>query len=302
MLKFDLIFVPWGSPFKAKLDINNFRTIGFNGPVAMYVRLLWLIVANNIKSVYCNEAGHIRYIILLARMFPRIKFVVHVRIIEDTTRIRKSFSNLHFLAISKVINNELSQPSQLFYDGYNFSELRSWKKAPSGICKIGIIGRITESKGIGIFTKQFFDSCGLDIEFHFFGDIDKYYEKSKVIQLLKGLNNVHFHGFIEDKSSIYSCIDVVVHVNEYEALGRIFFESLDFGIPFLGINRGGIAEIAHQINYPYVFHKDELHNLLYSFSTKEWEFNYQQLEISRKLALNNFSVEKYTTILNRLLT
>jgi hypothetical protein len=29
-----------------------------------------------------------------------------------------------------------------------------------------------------------------------------------------------------------------------EALGRIFFESLDYGIPFIGFKAGGIGEIA----------------------------------------------------------
>lgn len=44
--------------------------------------------------------------------------------------------------------------------------------------------------------------------------------------------NCKFHGFVNDKKQIYQSIDVLLHFNKVEALGRIVMEALDFGIPF----------------------------------------------------------------------
>lgn len=44
--------------------------------------------------------------------------------------------------------------------------------------------------------------------------------------------NCKFHGFVNDKKQIYQSIDILLHFNKVEPLGRIVMEALDFGIPF----------------------------------------------------------------------
>lgn len=39
-------------------------------------------------------------------------------------------------------------------------------------------------------------------------------------------------------------IDMLLHFNKVEALGRIYFEAIEHGIPLVGFNAGGINELA----------------------------------------------------------
>ncbi len=300
-LKFEFIFVPQSSLFKEKLDQSDFHTKGFTNLKFLYCGVLFKFFTSKIKTVYCNEAGHIRYIYNLAWLFPKVNFVVHVRILEDTVRIKHSLRNLKFVTISKTIQSGFQIASFDVYDGYHFSLLKNWHSLPSGKLVVGIVGRVTPSKGIGLFTNEFFQICGANLDFHFYGDIDSSLKISENMQLLRGQENVFFKGFVSEKTKIYPFIDVLLHVNENEPLGRIFFESLDFGIPFIGINKGGIGEIAEQINYPYVFEKNELAQVLSDLVEKRWTFNSQILENSRKNALEVFSIANYSEQIDKIL-
>lgn len=300
-LKFEFIFVPQFSLFKEKLDQSDFHTKGFTNLKLLYCRVLFKVVTSKVKTVYCNEAGHVRYINKIAWLFPKVNFVVHVRILEDTVRIKYSLRNLKFVTISQIIQQGLHIDSFNIYDGYHFSVLRNWHSLPSGKLVVGIVGRITPSKGIGLFTNEFFQICGANLEFHFYGDIDKDFHNQDVFRNLIVQENVILEGFITDKNQIYRGIDVLLHVNEFEPLGRIFFESLDFGIPFIGISKGGISEIAEQIGYPYVFEKNELAQVLSDLATYKWTFNSQILEQSRKKALEVFSIVNYASQIDKIL-
>jgi len=300
-LKIDTIYVPRSSPFKTKLDQSNFCTKGFKNIKWLYIRVLFKSVSSKVNTVYCNEAGHIRYIYLLALLRPNVKFIVHVRILEDTPRINRSLKNLTFIAISKTIQKRTIASSQLIYDGYHFSELKKMIIPRTSKLRIGIVGRITASKGISLFTEAFIHNCGTNNEFIFIGDIDRNYENTKSIETLMAQKNVSFHGFISEKNQIYSSIDVLLHVNENEPLGRIFFESLDFGIPFIGINQGGIAEIANKINYPYIFEKKNLAKILKGLSKQEWTFDIVKIENARNHALGVFSIAQYTDHLDKII-
>ena len=139
------------------------------------------------------------------------------------------------------------------------------------------------------------------IEFHFFGDIDNKLLTTTNYKSLSARSNVFFHGFIKEKKRIYDRIDLLLHVNENEPLGRIFFESLDYGVPFIGLNGGGIAEIAEMLDYPYIFSKLDLPKALNGLLIQEWEFDLLRLELSRKESLDVFSILNYSKQIDRLL-
>ena len=42
-------------------------------------------------------------------------------------------------------------------------------------------------------------------------------------------------------------LDLLLHFNKVEALGRIYLEALEYGIPLIGYNVGGINELAHSL-------------------------------------------------------
>jgi len=94
----------------------------------------------------------------------------------------------------------------------------------------------------------------------------------------------------------------VVHFNSNEPLGRIFFESLDYGIPFVGINSGGIGEIAASINYPYVYDKDKFYDALLNIFKADVVIQNEILNYSRNRAIDIFSVRNYTSKIDYLLS
>ncbi len=301
-VKFNQVFVPKGSQFESKLNKSGYNTFGFSNVKKLYLKIIWLLLSKNISSIYCNEAGHVKYILLLAKHFPNVNFIIHVRIIEDTARFVKKSQNVRVISISKTIKKRLSVPNHLIYDGYEFKKMANWaSRKESQILKVGIVGRVTKSKGINLFTKQFTEIAGSNIEFHFFGDIDSYFEKSEEFKKLKNISNSIFHGFISDKSNIYGAVDLLLHLNENEPLGRIFFESIDFGIPFLGIHSGGIGEISDLIEYPYTFSKEEIPFILNRIVNNDIEIDLIKLENSRKSALDIFSIKSYSIQVDKLL-
>ena len=301
-LSFNRIFVPKGSLFQKKLKVAGYNTFGFTNVKMLYLIIICLLILKQIRTLYCNEAGHVKYVLLLAKFFPKVNFILHVRIIEDTARIKKTPQNVRVIAISKTITNGLNSLSHLIYDGYEFKKVVNWTtRKQSHILKVGIVGRVTKSKGITLFTEKFIEKAGSNIEFHFFGDIDIDFQNSEEIKMLKTMSTSIFHGFNSDKNTIYGSIDLLLHLNENEPLGRIFFESLDFGIPFIGIHKGGIGEIAELIDYPYTFLKEEIPFVLNQIVNNKIEFDILKLENSRKLALDIFSIHQYSNQIDFLL-
>lgn len=111
-----------------------------------------------------------------------------------------------------------------------------------------MVSRICISKGFGLFTEAFLNSSGPSIEFHFYGDVNNELETVEIYNYLQSPKNRDFHGFVSVKFELFSDIQVLLHVNDNEPLGRIFFEILDYGIPFIRVNNGGIGEISELIN------------------------------------------------------
>lgn len=299
---FDYIFVPLNSKFQAKLNDAGFNTSGFSQKRFLYLNLIFILLFNKVDVVYCNESGHNRYINTLAWFFKRTLFVLHVRIFEDTKRVSSKLKNIRIIAISKAIKSEIVFNSELIYDGYLFSYLLDWRIQSSELIKVGIIGRVTKSKGIDLFTVDFVNSFGSNFEFHFYGDVDLEYRQSLNFMGLEKNGKVKFHGFISDRVKLYSEIDILLHVNQHEPLGRIFFESLDFGVPFVGLNNGGIAEIAQIIQYPYIVSPDDLPGYFHKLVSAELIIDTHLLEMSRIKAIELFSIKKYSNKLDCLLS
>lgn len=240
------------------LNRHNIQVLGSSIKL-FYLKLFWLLLVGRYENVYVNEGGHIRYIKKLASFFKRKKFIIHIRITEDTTssRIGALPGNVFFICISQYIRNLIPDSGikniKTIYDLYVLNKnVRIVSKANSGSnkIKIGIIGRVTNSKGlkeIVAFCDFLENKKAQNIEVNFFGDVEK--DKTDVLEFLKKVKNykntsIIFHGFQERKDAIYSSIDLVVHLNKLEPLGRIFLESLDYGIPIIGFNEGGIGEMA----------------------------------------------------------
>lgn len=256
------IYVPNGM-FYEKLKMLNIHSVySFSSVKKLYGFLFYSILSGKYDGIYINEGGHINYIKLLAKIFPGKKFFVHIRLLEDCKRSRLGvkMNNVSYISVSEFISRGVFKETGIecttIYDIYRSVS------GIEGICmqtenikvlRLGIIGRVTSTKGLKAIS-EFCDYCekksgATKLEFHFFGGADdhlsevcSFLEKAQKYDRIKCL----FHGFISDKANMYQSIDILIHFNKIEPLGRIILESLDYGIPFVAFREGGVGELAEK--------------------------------------------------------
>jgi glycosyltransferase involved in cell wall biosynthesis len=228
----------------------------FNNVKVLYVRIAVALLFKKFDKVYCNEGGHIKYIKILSRLFPSKKFFVHIRLTEDTNKQRlfNLTHNIELISVSKYISDLISkniniETEVLSSPNRGTTIINGWKDSNKPFKRIGIIGRVTPSKGVNKIADLIDylenEKC-TNLEFHFFGDIEKTHPQ--VNHLLTKISHCKFlkcvfHGYTE-RDIIYNSIDLVVHLNPNEPHGVIFFEALNAAKPFIGFNTGGIGNIA----------------------------------------------------------
>jgi glycosyltransferase involved in cell wall biosynthesis len=309
------LYLPKNSLFESKLNEikqKNFIKKGFNNVKYLYLEVAFNLLFKKYKSVYLNEAGHIKYIKILARIFPNVCFVVHIRLVEDTflTRLKSSSANIKYVAVSKYILDELPVNAKLIYDPFPFSESKFLRRENSVKFIIGVIGRISKSKGLDKLielAKSLKDNpLFMDFEFHLYGDQIFSQENIMYLNGIHSLKMIKLMGFVSDKISIYKDIDAVLHLCDTEPLGRIFLESINFGVPLIGFKAGGIGEIGELTNAAdfLVAANDSWipeiqKNLLLVKNNRD---NLSKgMQVSKFKAMELFSLERYTRELDKLI-
>lgn len=309
-----------GELYKVLMNLKtNATLIPFNpsGLRYFYLRLFLQLLIGKYDRVYWNEGGHINYSLLLARLFPTRKFFVHIRIFEDTNTarwIRKPTSNISFIVVSRYIQRCFPEVSELIYDPYEFKGVAASDRSQKGITRmrVGIIGRITFSKGISLLVDllHVIRNNGLQekYEFVFIGNVSDDVKDSEWLLKMQDDSMVNFAGFIGSKQEIYGRIDCVMHLSKQEALGRIFLEALDADIPFVGLNAGGIGEIVSLAGLKDSLVDPDTGNTAALILEKlEWiRNNYQeslsQAEKARLEVTSNISLGRYIEELEKKLT
>jgi len=280
-----------------------------------YCKVIWWFILGRYDVLYLNEAGHNRYIHLLARIFKGKKFVIHVRMREDTepSRWKKPCKNIQLISISRYIQDLLPMQSILLYDAFIFSNKRfaENKFNASQPLRIGVIGRISGTKGVheingllDIFEKRNPGS----FQFLLFGDVSPDMKGTETLQRFQDHQGLTMMGFIKVRQEIYSQVDVVLHLSKTEALGRIFFEAIDEAIPFVGYDIAGIGEIGHltglqELLLDPVASENSLSIYEKLKTIRSNYIGFVQKVFDRKQAANDiFNIEKYTSTLDQILT
>lgn len=254
------LYIPQQSKFlerlkEAKLhDRHSLKYFNSRRLYFLYLSVLFQLIFLGKKRVYINEGGHIKWAKLLAKLLPHKKFILHLRILEDVSpsRLGTSMANVEYIIISKFLEKEFNtdQPYHLVHDAYIFKSLSKpvWSQKME-VLKFGIIGRVALAKGLGelqeLFTGLNEHPAAKQFEFHFYGDVMNTPQVEKILDHIRQLPAIKmfFHGFV-DKQLIYKSIDAVLHLNKFEPLGRIYFEALEYEIPIIGFNSGGIGELS----------------------------------------------------------
>jgi glycosyltransferase involved in cell wall biosynthesis len=250
------VFVPANSfSYKKLKQKQKHNVCSFSNIKSLYLNIFLKLLFYRYNTLYINEGGHIKYARLIAKLLPFVNVVVHIRLVEDTTpsRLGKLPKNLKLISISSFIRELLlpEYPCIKIFDPLDVSNVSKQRFEFNKQCiRIGIIGRVSLSKGLYNYEKLFSYYFSLqdlkNIQFIFFGDvIDKEKESLKFFDKYSGLDfpQIEFKGFVEDQEKVFSSIDAVLHLNEKEPLGRIGLESWARGIPFVCFNAGGCKEI-----------------------------------------------------------
>ena len=301
---------------KLKEDFKNHSISHFESVRILYIKLLFLCLTGKVASIYVNEAGHSKYVSLLARRFPSVKFVIHVRLIEDTPPDRwltvSKPSNLVVLSISQFLKNMLPLPSLQIYDPYNFHSNPGHQAVKQqGKLNIGIIGRISLSKGLDTIIKLLEIVKGSSyyqvFRFHFFGDVMPDAVQSGRYERLNEFSNVDIRGFEHNVEKIYDSLDCVIHGSGNEPLGRIFLEAIDFGKPLVGMNTGGIGEIGKMLQLDTLLidkDKGDASELLFAkllHLHNNYESSVAEINSKKNNALNIFGPVEYAATIDSLL-
>lgn len=278
--------------------------ITFSNVKKLMVTLFFKLLRGKYNCIYVNEGGYIRYIKILARLFSKVKFVIHIRLTEDAyaSRLGSIPSNITLVSVSKFIaemlKKEIGKETTVISSpqrGQLSGDMAPMHMNGTLPVKAAVVGRVTDSKGL-TYIEQFCDYMenrgSNDFELHFFGDVEKdkntvarFVDKTERYQFLK----VYFHGYRGDKNDIYKSVDVVMHFNPGEPLGVIFFEALNFGRPIVGFHSGGIGEIADNLG---------LAEYMTDNTSANWCTDmYNRLQAAKKnTAAFNAAREKMTTL------
>ncbi|MFN1835370.1 glycosyltransferase [Balneola sp. MJW-20] len=311
--KFDVYIKKEPNGFLSRLIGKSKHNIyGYSNPFLLYLKLIYKLTFKY-DSVYINEAAHIRYIKLIARIFRKKNFIVHVRLTEDTVRdrIQGISSNVKLICVSSFIQQlvkaSISKNTEILSSPFRAENKRAnWQNNLKSKEKlnIGIIGRVTTSKGIQhcISFIKYLEENNQSFVLHFFGDVDQSDDTVKMLmQLRKEIKVVElkFHGFVNDKKIMFEKSDIIVHFNEQEPLGVIFFEALNNKVPFLGFKGGGIGEIAENLKLDNFIRKEkgweqEMLTQIKSIDIEKYEEAYKNM-------LKQYSPKSYTKKLERVL-
>ncbi len=233
----------------------------FSNVILLYFNIFFLLLFKDYKSVYLNEGGHIRYVKLLAKYFTKKQFIVHIRLVEDTHKVRlKNFiyPNMHLICVSDFIRHEIiknnprikKEKIETVHDYYVNSKLKTPSTSIKNKVRIGVIGRVSSAKGVlqaCDFLEYWENNISKKMECYFYGDVaDNDIDVKTFKKVLTSFSNVKvfFKGFVNDKDTFFDTFDIVIHFNAFEPFPRVYFDAMARIKPVVGFNSGGIKEQA----------------------------------------------------------
>lgn len=309
------VYVPENSILHEKLKNEKKHHIkGFTNLYTLYLKLTFLLLFKS-ATLYINEGGHIRFVKLIAKLLPHKKFFTHIRILEDCSlnRLKATPPNVQCITVSSYLASKVPQqiPVKVIYDPYTLNNeylQHEYNKTFS----IGIIGRVTKTKGLDDLIPIFKKLTAVikqPVHVNFFGTVD---EKDnwfnlfiKEIKEIKNIN-IHFKGFVHHKEEIYQNIDLLLHLNKVEALGRILFEAVDYHTPYLTFNAGGCGELTKILGLHDFLIEDD-HDWIENFIEKIMNIyrdkkKYdRQIKNARVIISNQFTSKQYAKSIETLL-
>ncbi len=206
----------------------------------------------------------------------------------------------HFLA--DHLTKRFKVKSTVVYNGIYHEDYLN-KQLPNSFLKspirFGMVGLLHEAKDQLSIVKLFCTKKCNHI-LYLYGDGEKSY-KNQIIREIKNYkreNQILLMGFEENQDTIYSNIDFLIVNSRNEGFGRITIEAFSRGIPVFAKNSGANPELlSHNMN-GYLYNSyEELSEKLDNLN----KINYNTLSFNCIESAKNFSLEKYTLTLEKVI-
>ncbi|MFS1664295.1 glycosyltransferase family 4 protein [Streptococcus sp. zg-JUN1979] len=152
----------------------------------------------------------------------------------------------HALEKNYLSKYSLNNNSKVVYNGFDIEELIYPKlnDIDSGEINIAIIGQVSQGKGQNQAIKacQLLSEKGYPIKLHVVGQVDEDFLKRTVPEY-ETYSWLLVHGQKNDIYNFRKSIDIELVCSTNEAFGRVCIEAMLHGIPVVGANTGGTAEL-----------------------------------------------------------
>lgn len=126
-------------------------------------------------------------------------------------------------------------PLDIIYNGLPIEKYRKNKRCRQQPIHIGYVGRLATGKNVELAIKLF-EELAIDHPQAYFsiagdGPLRKTLEEQ--VNLSPHKDRIRFLGFVKDVSEVYTSLDVLIFLSDYESFGNVLAEALINGLPIL---------------------------------------------------------------------
>ncbi len=234
------------------------------------LRLMWLIKRRGINVIHTNNTVRAVLITNLISRLTGVPYIYHAHsALHDHPVQRKGareadclLANSEYTATTYASAGVIAERCTVIYNGvdteeftpeYQSAKLRTELNIDKNVALVGLIGRLTPSKGQEELVKAAPSVVAAvpNVKFLFVGDdsiFDNnqgYADRLKAMIRERGLEDRFiFTGFRRDLRDIYAALDVVLMPsNAPEGLGMVAIEGMAMGRPVITSDAGALPEV-----------------------------------------------------------
>jgi len=207
---------------------------------------------NIIDIIHCNSIPVLALAKIVKNKRQKIVLTCHDCNLNSfkTSLIKKCADAV--ICVSQTVKRYLEdrgvkQDKRVIYNGFAEQAAKRSRRQPNPKVTFGLIGRMEEWKGVHIYieaAQKVIRDVGNEADFFIIGGVGNASYYSKSLKMSSGKQYIHFKPFEADKTRIYTQLDVAVNASvEIEPFGRTLVEAGLLGLPVIGPDRGGPAEI-----------------------------------------------------------
>lgn len=200
------------------------------------------------------------------------------------------------------------EPDRLVNSSLSMNEARQQLQLPQDVSLIGVLGRVDPKKGQDFLIRAL---AKLPDHYHLLivGDVTPN-EGEEFLNHLHHLvkqNNleerVHFRKNQKDISLFFSAIDIFAMPSHGETYGMVTLEAMLSGVPVIGVNRDGTAELLQKGKLGWLHELEDIDGFIQKLEELQSDPDLvDKLSAARNEVLTNYSTDRMMTATDQLLT